>query len=282
MSQNEHGGSPRREALFAGSDDRLCEDELERALGGTIFAGKLRLFAQTSSTNDEAMAAARAGAAHGSVFIAEEQTAGRGRSDHGWASTAGEGLYLSALLRLEVAPERLLLVPFAVGLAAMAAIEETAGLEADLRWPNDVLIGAEKVCGILVEARSGARAGETTVVAGVGINVHQRQFPDGMATPATSLELASGRTVDRRELAVRLLESLQRESLELEAEGAGGALAACVEARSSWVRGRRVRVHGPESAVGVTEGLDEHGFLRLRTEAGLITIQTGGLRAVEE
>src|SRR5690348_13327009 len=117
---------------------------LEAALNGTIFAGKLHFAAITGSTNSDALAAARAGAPHGSVWFADEQSAGRGRGGHTWQSAAGEGLYVSVLLRLPLSPDRLLLLPFAAGLAAAEAVRAVSGLSIDLRWPNDLLIGARK------------------------------------------------------------------------------------------------------------------------------------------
>ncbi len=122
---------------------------LESELAGTLFAGKLHFARVTGSTNADAAAAARDGAPHGSVFFADEQTAGRGRGDHGWISVAGEGLYVSVLLRLQLAADRLPLLPLAVGLAAADAIRAVSGLDVDLRWPNDLLIGPRKTGGIL-------------------------------------------------------------------------------------------------------------------------------------
>src|SRR5580700_7774617 len=98
----------------------------------------------TGSTNSDAMAGARNGAAHGSVYFADEQTAGRGRGDHRWESNAGQGLYVSVLLRLAISAARLPLFPLAAGLAAADAIRSASGLRVDLRWPNDLLLGSRK------------------------------------------------------------------------------------------------------------------------------------------
>src|SRR5580692_12648380 len=171
---------------------------LEKSLAGTVYAGKLRFLPVTGSTNGDALAAARDGAPHGSVFLADEQTAGRGRGDHAWHSAAGQGLYVSVLLRPPIAAARLPLLPMAAGLAAADAIHAITSLTVDLRWPNDLLIGPRKVGGILVEAKIEAKVeGETESsavaysVIGIGINVHQRDFPVGVSTPATSLDIAA-------------------------------------------------------------------------------------------
>src|ERR1035438_3887109 len=119
-------------------------EELEASLAGSVFAGKLHFSPATDSTNTDALAAARSGAAHGSVYFADEQLAGRGRGDHGWRSAAGEGLYVSVLLRPAMEARRLPLLPLAAGLAAADAIRAACGLEADLRWPNQFLLGPRK------------------------------------------------------------------------------------------------------------------------------------------
>jgi BirA family biotin operon repressor/biotin-[acetyl-CoA-carboxylase] ligase len=250
---------------------------LDFALAGTVFAGKLHYSPQTDSTNIDAQTAARSGAPHGSVYLADEQLAGRGRGDHAWDSAAGEGLYVSVLLRPQIPAVRLPLLPLAVGLAAAEAIRPTAGLSVDLRWPNDLLVGPRKVGGILVESKSSGGSVDFAVV-GVGINVHQLAFDSDLATPATSLDLEAGRRVSRQDLLVFLLKSLEREALGLADPAAGSTIPARVELASTWIRGRRVEVHGPQACTGVTAGLDEHGFLRVRTEDGLITVQTGGIR----
>ena len=252
--------------------------ELKSSLAGTVFAGKLNYAPVTESTNSDALAAARGGAPHGSVWIADEQTAGRGRGGHKWLSAPGDGLYVSVLLRLSVTAERLLLLPLAAGLAAAQAIGETTGLAVDIRWPNDLLIGEKKVGGILVEAKNSSKGSPLAAVAGIGINVHQREFAADLATPATSLDLATGRRVSRQALLVALLRALEQETAALADAESAKQIPARVEAASSWLRGRSVEVHGPQACVGTTAGLDENGFLLVETAGGLATVQTGGIR----
>lgn len=255
----------------------LAALESENGLAGTVFAGKLHYSAITGSTNSDALVAARAGAPHGSVFLADEQNAGRGRGDHGWHSATGEGLYVSVLLRPNVSAARLPLLPLIAGLAAAEAIGSVAALPADLRWPNDLLIGPRKAGGILVEAHSEGNSVSYAVV-GIGINVHQQSFPAGMATPATSLDLETGRRISRQALLVVLLKSLERETLALVYTPGPESIRARVERVSTWVHGRNVEVHGPQACNGITAGLDENGFLLVRTDTGIVTVQTGGIR----
>jgi BirA family transcriptional regulator, biotin operon repressor / biotin---[acetyl-CoA-carboxylase] ligase len=262
---------------------------LDSSLAGTPFAGRIHFAPSTGSTNTDALQAARNGAPHGSVYLANQQTAGRGRGGHGWQSNVGQGLYVSVLLRPALPAMRLPFLPLAAGLAAVHAIRHASGLFVDLRWPNDLLIGLRKTGGILVESKTEAGAVAYAVI-GVGINVHQTTFPPDLATPATSLDLAAGipsdspssdRWVSRQALLVALLKSLEREMHLLSDPDAANCMPSRIELASTWIRGRRVHVHGPQACTGITEGLDEHGFLRVRTALGLVRVQTGGIRSTE-
>lgn len=254
---------------------------IDLALRGTLFAGKMHHFPTIDSTNTFAMGVARNASAdddtlHGSCFVADEQTAGRGRSDHKWHSNAGEGLYLSVLLIPRFAAD-LVWLPLIAGLAAREAIQEVTALRVDLRWPNDLMIGKRKTGGILVEAHSeGGRV--ASAVIGIGINLHQHDFPPGLATEPTSLDLESGRKTSRQDLLIALLRSLDCELVSLFAGPDGTAIAQRVTAASSWIAGRQVEVHGPQACRGMTAGLDDRGFLRVRTSHGIVTVTTGGIR----
>ncbi len=254
---------------------------LDSELAETIFAGKLHYAAVTGSTNSDAMASARAGAPHGSVWLTDEQTAGRGRGDHRWHSAAGEGLYASVLLRPQISAERFGLLPLAAGLAAARAIHDVAAVVVDLRWPNDLLIGPRKTGGILVES-AGSSAQQRFAVVGIGINVHQREFSSELDALATSLDIEAGTRICRRALLTALLRSLESEITALADAESANDIPARVELASTWLRGRCVRVHGPQACAGITAGLDENGFLRVQTVSGLVTVQTGGIRAAEQ
>jgi len=250
---------------------------LESDLAGTIHAGKLHFSPTTGSTNTDAVTAGRNGAPHGSVYFADEQTAGRGRGGHNWYSDAGMGLYVSVLLRPAMDVVDLPIVPLVAGLATAWAIRLASGLHVDLRWPNDLLIGNRKTGGILVESKT--ESGEVAfVVVGIGINVHQHEFAGGLSTPATSLDIESGRAISRQALLTALLESLQRETSVLHDRAVIAAIPARVAQISSWLWNRRVEVHGPQACVGTTRGLDTNGFLLVQTEDGIVTVQTGGIR----
>ena len=126
------------------------------------------------------MQEADAGAPEGLVCFADEQTAGRGRGAHTWQSPPGSGLYVSVLLRPKIAPADVLWLSLAAGLAVREAIQQVTGLEADLRWPNDLLFGPKKFCGILTELNAEVTRVRHLVV-GIGINVHQERFPEELS-----------------------------------------------------------------------------------------------------
>jgi BirA family biotin operon repressor/biotin-[acetyl-CoA-carboxylase] ligase len=260
--------------------DLLLPEILQRLLRGTIFESHLHHYYKIASTNATALAAAAQGAPEGSVFLGEEQTAGRGRGAHLWHSARSAGIYCSVVLRPVLPPSEVLLLSLAVGLAVDEAIRQIdSRVQPDLKWPNDVLIGGKKVCGILTEMNA-----EITrvryIVAGIGINVNHATFPEDLAGLATSLRLETGSEWSRVELTAALLKSLHREYRQFLGEpDAGQSILRRFSERSSWVSGRAVRVEDSGADFkGTTEGLDERGFLRVRTAEGLRTVLSGTVR----
>ncbi len=259
---------------------------LDAALSGTPFCHNLRFFPTIHSTNTLAIQEAEAGAPEGMVYFADEQTAGRGRGAHQWQSPSGSGLYVSALLRPRIAPADVLWLSLAAGLAVRAAVAQVTSIEADLRWPNDLLFGPRKVCGILTELNAEVTRVRHLVI-GIGINVHQESFPEELRSQATSLYLESGKHWPRQELLAALLANLLREITNLttapKLDQATRGILDRLEASSSWIRGKRVRVdegggYRRPSYMGVTAGLDPRGFLLVQTGDGLQTVLSGGVR----
>ncbi len=262
--------------------DLLLPEVISPLVKGTIFSGHIRHFFRVGSTNAAVMEAAESGVPEGSAFFAEEQTAGRGRGGHTWHSEPSTGIYLSAVLRPRLASAEVLVLSLMAGLAAAAAVEEVTGVRCDLRWPNDLLIGARKFCGILSEVRTESGRVAFAVV-GIGINVNQDIFPAELEAIATSLRQETGRSWPRAELAAALLRSLDREYRNLLApEGRQSEeIFRRFENRSSYARGRHVCVEEGGGYSGFTEGLDERGFLRVRTVEGMRTVISGGVRLID-
>ena len=260
--------------------DLLLPDILDPLLRGTMFAGRLHHFFRIGSTNVAAMQAAAQGEPEGATFLAEEQTAGRGRGGHTWESQPSVGVYTSMVLRPPLPPADALLLSLAAGLAVSSAIETVSSIRPDLRWPNDVMFGERKFCGILTELNAEVTKVRYAVV-GIGINVNQAVFAPELEPIATSLRLETGREWSRVEVAAALLKSLDREYRALleNPKEARGSIHKRFEERSSYARRREVHVEEDGGYDGITEGLDERGFLQVRTPSGVRTVLSGGVRA---
>lgn len=262
---------------------------VETAIAETEFAGRILHFPLVGSTNVLALEAAQAGARSG-VWVADEQTAGRGRGGHGWHSVAGDGLYVSALTSPPIPLKMANWLPLATGLAAQSAIEDATGLHADIRWPNDLLLNGRKCGGILVETASVAvKSNEQEMlryaVIGVGINLNHSDFPAELESLATSLRKEGGKVVSRESVLAALLRSLDEEIRKLiqEYRGtlSGHGLLERFAAASTWVKGKRVRVEEGGGYTGVTAGLDARGFLQVAGDDGALhTVLSGGVRAL--
>jgi len=259
--------------------DLLLPDILSPLVQGTIFGSHFHHHYKTGSTNTVAMEAASAGAPEGSVFLAERQTAGRGRGAHNWHSAQSAGIYCSVVLRPALPPSEALILSLAAGLAVHAAIQAIdPAVAVDLKWPNDLLINGRKVAGILTEMNSEATRVRYIVV-GIGINVNQATFPVELQRTATSLRLATGTEWSRVELCAALLKSLNREYRNLvEKPGAHDAILRRFQEQSSSVRGCQVQVEENGGFEGTTEGLDQRGFLQVRTAHGVRSVLSGTVR----
>jgi BirA family biotin operon repressor/biotin-[acetyl-CoA-carboxylase] ligase len=240
----------------------ITAGELRPLLTGR-FGAELHLAASLPSTQDAARALATDRAAEGTVVIAETQTQGRGRHGHAWHSPPGAGLYLSLVLRPRLPPSRMLPLTLAFGLAIADAVAEICGLEAELRWPNDLLAGGKKFCGLLLETNP------DFAVLGVGINIARQVLPPELEPIATTLETLIPGTVDRTRLCAAVIQHLERRYF-----GFGPPILAEFERRSRYARGLEVVVGG--ELRGTTDGLDESGFLRVRQPDGTVVLVTTG------
>jgi BirA family biotin operon repressor/biotin-[acetyl-CoA-carboxylase] ligase len=256
-------GHPRTGYQLEKVPDILASQILRQRLAGTLFAKRIHHFFQVDSTNNVAMRLGQEGEAHGAVVVAEEQTAGRGRVGNTWHSEKTTGIYLSVLLRPAIPPQQAPLLTLLAGLAVRDAVGEQTGLAADIRWPNDLLLGGKKFCGILTEMHAEPHLVRFVVI-GIGINVNNAKLPDALAATATSLRIESGRQISRLELTVKLLRALERDYNQFLAPGGPAALLARFTRASMWASGKRVRVAAPAGAfTGVTAGLEPSGLLRV-------------------
>ncbi len=247
----------------------------ERIAERGITLGKpLHLLDEVESTNDSAKQASREGAPHGSTWLAESQTRGRGRQGRSWISPRGENLLFSVLARTTCpvarVPELALVAGLAVRDAVARALGGSGGPQARLKWPNDVLVGQKKIAGILVESTLTGRRVEALVI-GVGINVHTRSFPDELAGRATSLALEARAPVDRAEVLVDVLSGLHRDLELVAGRGLGLVHARLTEADA--LAGQAISC---EAGSGTAQGIDTEGRLLLRRDDGVRLRLTSG------
>jgi BirA family biotin operon repressor/biotin-[acetyl-CoA-carboxylase] ligase len=247
-------------------------DELRSRRLETAF--DVRWYASLPSTMTAVAAAADAGAAAGFTVVAEEQTAGRGRRGRSWSSPPGAGLYLSYLHRPrgEVG-----LVTLAAGVAVREAVRRSCGLSAQLKWPNDLLVGSRKLAGLLAE---GARIGtpDAAITIGVGLNLHPASYPLEVEARATSLAREVSGPVDRGAVLAAMLEQLHDTLARLDAGGAGDILQMWRAASPLSVGTLVEWSDGTASHRGLTAGVDDAGALLVGTANGVERILGGELR----
>jgi BirA family transcriptional regulator, biotin operon repressor / biotin---[acetyl-CoA-carboxylase] ligase len=260
-------GHPRTGYHIERVPDILVPQMLSHRLYGTPFARRIYHFFKIDSTNSIAMHLGEAGDLHGTVVLAEEQTAGRGRAGRSWTSEKSAGIYCSVLLRPSIAPAHAPLLTLVAGLAARDAAVEELNSVPDIRWPNDLLVGRRKFAGILTEMHAEPDRVHYAVI-GIGINVNQAKMPADLADIATSLRIETGKSHSRFELLIRLLRNLDRYYNQFLTEGAAPILRRFAQV-SSYFKGKRVRITtATETFTGTTAGLEPSGVLRVSRDDG--------------
>jgi BirA family biotin operon repressor/biotin-[acetyl-CoA-carboxylase] ligase len=273
------------------SREELNPVALRAALVGTRFPARLHHFPTAESTNTLLLEAAANGAPEGTVYLADAQTQGRGRGGHTWHSSPGDGLYLSVLAKPRLPLREALWISLATGLAVRSAIKTVTGLDADIRWPNDLLLPqpsgpGKKLGGILVEAavEPGEDAMLRYAVIGIGLNINHESFPPELSPIATSLRIASGEPQSRNALMIAILRALDLELTQLETHqpdlpAQQPDLLTRFTAASTWVLGKRVQVPEQGGYTGTTAGLDRNGYLLVEADDHTQrTVLSGGVR----
>lgn len=222
----------------------------------------------TDSTNVDAAKAAADGASEGTLIIAESQRAGRGRKGRSWTSPEGCNLYFSLLLRPEYKPDQACMVTLVMALAVAEAIAGL-GIDAKIKWPNDVVVSGKKVCGILTEmSLSGDRIAH--VIIGTGINVNQTEFPEEIRQTADSLKNRAGNDVDREKLLSRVMEEFEKYYDVFVENGDLSGLMKKYESRLV-NRNTAVRVLDPGGEFeGTARGINWYGELIVERENGIV------------
>ncbi|MCA1959101.1 MAG: biotin--[acetyl-CoA-carboxylase] ligase [Nitrospira sp.] len=254
----------------------LTLDDIRSTLATAQLGQRLYVHHKVSSTNSEAMALAQAGAEHGTVVVAESQSAGRGRLSRQWHSPPGANLYCSVIVKEEGRTvedtEWLFWMPLVSALAAAEAVQVTASIPLSVKWPNDLLYQDRKVGGILCESLRMPIQGSIVVI-GIGINVNlpQESFPEELRQTATSLFEISKSFIDRNRLLARLLYELEQGIHELTTHGPSRLRQAYLN-RSCTI-GKRVRVilGAEQEIIGTAESISSEGALQVRPHFTALT-----------
>lgn len=250
-----------------GSHDRLEPEAWQDALTARVMGrGEVRYAHTMDSTNTALKHMALEGAPAGSLCLCEEQTAGRGRLGRSWVSPPGAGLWQSLLLRPDLPPERAPLLTFCAALAMSDALRKTAGIDARIKWPNDLVCGGKKICGILLEAAMEAERVDWVVI-GVGLNVRPEAVPPDLTDRAACVADFCSAPPARRTVLRAYLAGMEAWSQAVERDGFG-ALREALRARCVTL-GSPVRVAAPaETFTAVAEDIDDAGALLVRTQDG--------------
>jgi BirA family biotin operon repressor/biotin-[acetyl-CoA-carboxylase] ligase len=249
------------------SPDKVYGFDISGGLGTSVMGKQaIYYFDSVGSTNDAAYEIAEKGAAEGTVVVAEKQTKGKGRIGREWISPESGGIYMSIVLRPDMETDEIPSITLVAALAIIRAIKKVCGIDAGMKWPNDILIGDKKVSGILTEIKAQPDRVDFLVL-GVGVNVNTS--PGDIPPEATSLKEASGNAVDRSELVRKILEDFERSYSRLRKEGFKGLRDECKA--MSLVIGNYVKVKEHTRAIeGLAADIDEKGALIIRTDTGLM------------
>jgi len=255
------------------SPDIIKPDLILSGLKTKSLAKKVFCYDKIDSTNEEAKRQALAGAPDGSLFIAEQQNGGKGRLGRTWNSPSGTGLWFSVLLRSSQLPLQVTNITLLAGLAVCRAIQSQTNAAAMIKWPNDVVIGSKKVCGILTEMAAEVDRIEYVVV-GIGVNVNIESFSDELSVKATSLRIERGHPVDR----IPLLQEILREFESVLNEYSSNPESTLADYKTLCVSlNRKVQFTKDKNTVsGTAVDIAPDGKLIVRCENGeLISINSG-------
>ncbi len=249
------------------SPDTLSAEGIAKGLKTEFIGRNIFLYDETDTTNNRAKE--NSSSPDGSVFIAETQYGGKGSRGRAWSSPRGNGIYLTVLLKPDLPPSQAAQATLAAGLAVCRAI----GHGAQIKWPNDIVIGSKKVCGILTEMSSEADT-VNYIACGIGVNVNDESFGGELENKATSMYIESGVKYRRSDVAAQILNELERVYKQF---SDGGLAPILDEYRSNCVTlGREVSViFKNKTVVGTATDVDEYGVLSVCTDDGVIRVNSG-------
>ncbi len=246
--------------------EKLTREQILERLTGN-WGKPVRIFEETDSTNIQCADLALKGWPEGTLVTAESQTAGKGRRGRNWESPAGTGIWMSLLLRPQIPAEKASMLTLVAALAVQKGIETETGIHSMIKWPNDLVIGSKKICGILTEMRSREKEPEYVIV-GIGINANMTEFPDEIQDRATSLCLETGRKADRAGVIAGIMAAFEEDYKRflrtcdlslLKDEYDAGLIN----------KGRQVKVLAPSGTyTGICQGIEKEGGLMVELPDG--------------
>lgn len=248
----------------------LTIEGIKKNLTTRFIGADIYLFDAIDSTNSHAHKLAKEGAKEGTVVLSESQSRGKGRLGRSWFSPSGTNIYLSVILRPQMPASQITLLTFAAAIAVAKAIRDITGLDADIKWPNDILIKGKKVAGILSEMDAKSDTIRFVVIGiGINVNLEKKDIPLELMDKATSIKIESNSTIDRMNLICRVLENLEKWYNLFERNGANDIIK---EWKSLAITiGRDVKVQSGNSFVeGRAVDIDENGALLIKDRNGVI------------
>ena len=266
---------PNKGYCIRSAPDILSKNELQSLRKTSWIGNRIECFEVIGSTNTTAMQMAEEGAPHGTLVVADRQDSGKGRRGRAWSMPAGIAVAMSIVLKpQELQPANAPMLTLVSALAVVRAIEEQSGLRCAIKWPNNIVIGGKKVCGILTEMSTQIDY-INHIVVGIGINVHNEQFPEELADRATSLYLESGKRVSRAALVEAVCEYFEQyDEIFMRTQDLSGLK----EEYDSYLvnKGGQVRILDPQGEYeGLALGITERGALQVETPEGIRNVDSG-------
>lgn len=249
------------------SPDIISQAEIQSMLKTKWAGQKVIYFDETDSTNIQAKLAGENGEAHGTLLVADRQVAGKGRRGRSWESPKGQCIYMTILLRPELEPVNAPMLTLVMALSVAEAVKEKTGMEAQIKWPNDIVLNKKKICGILTEMSTEIDY-INYVITGVGINTNQEKFSEEIEERATSLLIEGGRRIRRSELIAAVMERYEKNyTTFMKTKDLSGLLSDYNNILVN--RDKDVRILDPKGEYnGHAVGINEKGELIVVTEDG--------------
>lgn len=249
--------------------DQIREEDIRACLHTSCFGRQIFYYKETDSTNIRAKEADPRTVMHGGLFIADMQTAGKGRRGHTWGSARGMNIYMTYWLKPDIPIGRVSALTLVAALAVANALQEIEGIVPEIKWPNDVVVNGKKICGILTEMSSEG-TDINYVVVGIGVNVNIEEFPEDLKAKATSVRLETGKDHARFAIIGSITNFFEDYYMQFEK---AGDMSPLLEAYNALLvnRDRRVIVIEKNSRKEYTAiALDRDGSLLVRDDAGAV------------